>query len=60
VLRGHADDGQLVQLRRQGHGGLSHRGFLTDAGIVADPQQLADDFRVELLALARCARRIVA
>jgi hypothetical protein len=33
-------------------------GFLTDAGIVADPQPLADAFRAELLALARRARRI--
>jgi WS/DGAT/MGAT family acyltransferase len=33
-------------------------GFLTDAGVVADPQPLADAFRAELLALARRARRI--
>jgi len=30
-------------------------GFLTDAGLVADPQALADGFREELLALARAA-----
>jgi hypothetical protein len=34
-------------------------GFLTDAGIVPDPQPLADAFRAELLALARRSRRIV-
>jgi WS/DGAT/MGAT family acyltransferase len=33
-------------------------GFLTDAGIVADPQPLADAFRVELLGLARRASRL--
>jgi WS/DGAT/MGAT family acyltransferase len=33
-------------------------GFLTDMGIVADPQPLADAFRTELLSLARRARRI--
>ena len=33
-------------------------GFLTDAGIVPDPQPLADAFRAELLALARRSRRI--
>jgi WS/DGAT/MGAT family acyltransferase len=31
-------------------------GFLTDAGRVPDPQQLADAFRTELLAIARAAR----
>jgi WS/DGAT/MGAT family acyltransferase len=31
-------------------------GFLTDAGRVPDPQQLADGFRTELLAIARAAR----
>jgi WS/DGAT/MGAT family acyltransferase len=31
-------------------------GFLTDAGLVPDPQALADDFRREVLALGRCAR----
>ena len=30
-------------------------GFLTDAGLVPDPQALADTFRDELLALARAA-----
>ena len=30
-------------------------GFLTDAGLVPDPQALADGFREELLALARAA-----
>ena len=30
-------------------------GFLTDAGLVSDPQALADGFRDELLALARAA-----
>lgn len=30
-------------------------GFLTDAGLVPDPQSLADTFRSELLALARAA-----
>jgi WS/DGAT/MGAT family acyltransferase len=30
-------------------------GFLTDAGLVPDPQALADDFRREVLALGRCA-----
>lgn len=33
-------------------------GFLTDAGIVHDPQPLADAFRAEVLALARRSRRI--
>jgi diacylglycerol O-acyltransferase / wax synthase len=31
-------------------------GFLVDAGLVPDPQTLADDFRAEVLALARAAR----
>ena len=30
-------------------------GFLTDAGLVPDPQELADGFRQDLLALARPA-----
>jgi len=34
-------------------------GFLTDAGVVSDPQPLADAFRAELLAPARRSRRIV-
>ncbi len=34
-------------------------GFLTDAGIVPDPQPLADAFRRELLALARRSRDMV-
>jgi hypothetical protein len=34
-------------------------GFLTDAGIVADPQPLADAFRAELLALARRSRKVL-
>jgi diacylglycerol O-acyltransferase / wax synthase len=33
-------------------------GFLADAGVVPDPQPLADAFRAELLALARRARAI--
>jgi hypothetical protein len=33
-------------------------GFLTDAGIVPDPQPLADAFRAELLALARRSRKV--
>ncbi len=33
-------------------------GFLADAGVVPDPQPLADAFRAELLALARRARTI--
>ena len=33
-------------------------GFLADAGVVPDPQPLADAFRAELLALARRARGI--
>jgi diacylglycerol O-acyltransferase len=32
-------------------------GFLADAGLVPDPQALADGFRAEVLALARAARR---
>jgi hypothetical protein len=35
-------------------------GFLTDAGIVPDPQPLADAFRAELLALARRSRQVAA
>lgn len=35
-------------------------GFLTDAGIVPDPQPLADAFRAELLALARRSRKVKA
>lgn len=30
-------------------------GFLTDAGLVPEPQQLADRFKQDLLALARTA-----
>ena len=56
VLGRHADDRQPLQLRRA----RSRPGFLTDAGIVPDPQPLADAFRAELLALARRSRRIVA
>jgi diacylglycerol O-acyltransferase len=33
-------------------------GFLTDAGLVPDPQALADDFRREVLALGRRARAV--
>ena len=33
-------------------------GFLTDAGVVPDPQPLADGFRRELLALAHRSRSI--
>ena len=33
-------------------------GFLTDAGVVDDPQPLADAFRAELLSLARRSREI--
>jgi hypothetical protein len=33
-------------------------GFLADAGVVADPQPLADAFRAELLELGRRSRRI--
>ena len=32
-------------------------GFLSDAGLVPEPQALADDFRREVLALGRCASR---
>jgi len=35
-------------------------GFLADAGIMPDPQPLADAFRAELLALARRARKVAA
>jgi len=31
-------------------------GFLVDAGLVPDPQLLADGFRAEVLSLARAAR----
>jgi WS/DGAT/MGAT family acyltransferase len=37
------------------YGGKVTVGFLTDAGLVPDPQALADGFRAELLALARAA-----
>ncbi len=40
------------------YGGKVTVGFLTDAGVVEDPQPLADAFRAELLALARRARTI--
>jgi diacylglycerol O-acyltransferase len=43
-----------------GYAGKVTAGFLTDAGIVPDPQPLADAFRAELLSLARRSRRIVA
>ena len=33
-------------------------GFLTDAGLMSDPQPLADAFRAELLALGRRSRRM--
>jgi hypothetical protein len=33
-------------------------GFLTDAGLVPDPQTLADSFRAHLLALAREVQRV--
>lgn len=33
-------------------------GFLTDAGVVPDPQPLADAFRAELLALAHRSRKV--
>jgi hypothetical protein len=33
-------------------------GFLADAGVIDDPQPLADAFRAELLGLARSARDI--
>lgn len=35
-------------------------GFLTDAGVIEDPQPLADAFRAELLKLARRSRRMPA
>jgi hypothetical protein len=38
------------------YGGRVMVGFLTDAGVIEDPQPLADAFRAELLALARGAR----
>jgi WS/DGAT/MGAT family acyltransferase len=41
------------------YGGKVTAGFLADAGVVPDPQRLADDFRAELLALARRSRGIV-
>jgi diacylglycerol O-acyltransferase / wax synthase len=40
------------------YGGQVTVGFLTDAGVVDDPQPLADAFRAELLDLARHARRL--
>ena len=40
------------------YGGQVVVGFLTDAGVVDDPQPLADDFRAELLELARRAQRL--
>jgi hypothetical protein len=40
------------------YGGKVSVGFLTDPGVVEDPQDLADAFRAELLALARRARAI--
>jgi WS/DGAT/MGAT family acyltransferase len=40
------------------YGGRVTVGFLTDAGVVDDPQPLADAFRAELLDLARHARRL--
>ncbi len=40
------------------YGGKVSVGFLTDPGVVDDPQDLADGFRAELLALARRARTI--
>jgi diacylglycerol O-acyltransferase len=40
------------------YGGQVTVGFLTDAGVVDDPQPLADAFRAELLDLARRARRL--
>jgi diacylglycerol O-acyltransferase len=41
------------------YGGKVTVGFLTDAGVVPDPQPLADAFHTELLSLARRARTIV-
>jgi WS/DGAT/MGAT family acyltransferase len=40
------------------YGGQVTVGFLTDAGVIDDPQPLADAFRAELLDLARRARRL--
>ncbi len=40
------------------YGGKVTVGFLVDPGVIDDPQGLADDFRSELLALARRARAI--
>jgi hypothetical protein len=40
------------------YGGKVTVGFLSDPGVVADPQGLADDFRAEVLALGRNARSI--
>jgi diacylglycerol O-acyltransferase / wax synthase len=40
------------------YGGQVSVGFLVDPGVIDDPQDLADDFRAELLALARSARAI--
>ena len=40
------------------YAGKVSAGFLTDAGIVPDPQPLADAFRAEVLSLARRSRRI--
>jgi diacylglycerol O-acyltransferase len=40
------------------YGGKVSVGFLVDPGVIEDPQGLADDFRAELLALARHARPI--
>jgi WS/DGAT/MGAT family acyltransferase len=37
------------------YGGRVTVGFLTDAGVIDDPQPLADAFRAELLGLARAA-----
>ena len=42
------------------YAGKVSAGFLTDAGIVPDPQPLADAFRAEVLSLARRSRRIQA
>jgi diacylglycerol O-acyltransferase / wax synthase len=38
------------------YGGRVTVGFLTDAGLIDDPQPLADAFRTELLSLARAGR----
>jgi diacylglycerol O-acyltransferase len=40
------------------YAGRVSAGFLTDAGVIADPQPLADAFRAELLALARRSRKV--